>query len=423
MSSSFNTSEKWMARFLARFPRVKGVIKYFYRRVQYFFNRKSSKYYSSEVVREVAPQGYLSSFFGYYDRSPENTIGNILVHETQKGTADGPGGKEAILISVVNGSGDRISSVKTAAYNWQQGSRAIWLSSDRFIYNDFDPSQKLYVARIYSVSNNSIVASHGYPVQDAFSDRYYLSLNYRRLQALRPDYGYRNLPGASDAELRNLDRDGVWRVDIETGAVELIYTLAEADRLTGERAFVGGYAKFNHLMISPDGTQFLALHRRHSNGRRDDRLLVCGARGEGMKVLVDTGMVSHCSWVDTGTIIGFMRDREGRDGYRKVDIATGNMEVVAGGKLDKFGDGHPHARGDVFVTDTYPDRSAMQSLIMCNSRTGEIMKLGDFFHGLKFDGVARCDLHPRLSPDCKRVYFDSVFSGVRRLYSLELPEQ
>ncbi len=61
----------------------------------------------------------------------------------------------------------------------------------------------------------------------------------------------------------------------------------------------------------------------------------------------------------------------------------------------------------------------MQHLLLCNWKSGEIRRLGEFFHGFAYFGETRCDLHPRFSPDGKKIYFDSVFNGRRGLYVME----
>jgi hypothetical protein len=178
----------------------------------------------------------------------------------------------------------------------------------------------------------------------------------------------------------------------------------------------------NHLMISPDGSRALAIHRWYRHGRRYDRLLVVDPHGNtAAKILADSGMVSHCCWIDTNTVLGYLRGPDDTDRYWLLDIGSGRTTRLSTDSLHQCGDGHPHVRGDWFVTDTYPDKARMQQLFYCNWKTGEVRRLGEFFHGFSFDGDTRCDLHPRLSADGKRVYFDSVFSGRRRLYCVRTP--
>ena len=55
-----------------------------------------------------------------------------------------------------------------------------------------------------------------------------------------------------------------------------------------------------------------------------------------------------------------------------------------------------------------------------NIETGEIIKIGDFFHDLQHKGFTRCDLHPRFSDDGQSVYIDTIYTGKRQLCKIEL---
>jgi hypothetical protein len=116
-----------------------------------------------------------------------------------------------------------------------------------------------------------------------------------------------------------------------------------------------------------------------------------------------------------------MRGPGNIDGYWIVDVNKGTFSPCLQSELAKYGDGHPHVYGDWFVTDSYPNKARMQNLLLCNWKTNEVRELGEFFHSFDFQGESRCDLHPRFSPDGRAVFFDSVFSGKRKLYRMELP--
>ena len=151
-----------------------------------------------------------------------------------------------------------------------------------------------------------------------------------------------------------------------------------------------------------------------------DRLLLADAKTGDLHLLSDFGMVSHCFWVNEETVLGYLRGPGGKDGYWLVNVNSGTFVECMQNKLARFGDGHPHVYGDWFVTDTYPDKARMQHLLLCNWKTGELREIGEFFHGFEFEGENRCDLHPRFSPDGIAVFFDSVFTGKRQLYKMEL---
>ncbi|OOE88692.1 TolB-like translocation protein, partial [Salinivibrio sharmensis] len=287
--------------------------------------------------------------------------------------------------------------------------------------NDFDEKNHNYVARVFSIKENKEVTCFDKPVQDSCKTDYFISLNYQRLMTLRPDYGYRNLPTLNDDELNECEKDGLWRVDFETGKSELLISIADARNVKPRDEFDAAVHKFNHVMISPDGNRLIFMHRYLIGKRRFDRLLLADAKTGAMKLLSDFGMVSHCFWADDNTVLGYMRGPEEKDGYWLLDVDTGEFTPFAHEVLSKYGDGHPHVVGDWFITDTYPDKARMQHLLQCNWKTGEVKHVGEFFHCFQFSGETRCDLHPRLTPDGKAVYFDSVFTGERKLYRMELP--
>ncbi len=162
------------------------------------------------------------------------------------------------------------------------------------------------------------------------------------------------------------------------------------------------------------------IHRFFIGKRRFDRLLLGEKDGATLTLLANNRMVSHCFWADNNTILGYLRGPDSKDAYWLIDVDTGEFERLPNNALEGYGDGHPHVYKDWFVTDTYPDKARMQHLLLCNWKTGEVRELGQFFHGFQYKGETRCDLHPRFSPDGKSVYFDSVFSGVRKMYRMDV---
>ncbi len=421
MANEYGSVERKIAKLLARFPVLKAGIKKAYARLVFILNKKNFKYTS---IHKIAPVGdeTLNTFFGYYDKTPVSQDGFLLCHSTIHPTNLQPDTKKSlsILIFSLNDLTLPILEVKTKAYNWQQGARAHWLDSDSFIFNDFDDSNQRYISRVFSLRTRKEIKRYCLPVQDSFAQDYFLAINYRRIQALRPDYGYRNLPALNDKDMAELDQDGIWKVDQQTGESTLLYSIGKVIHTGFESVFKSAKHKINHVMISPDGDKFIFLHRYFVGNRKFDRLLMADARAGRLKILSNHGMVSHCFWINNSRVISYMRGPSGKDGYYLIDAHSGGIKPLFGGKLDAGGDGHPHVHGDWFVTDTYPDKSRMQHLFKANLATGETVELGQFFQGFNFGGETRCDLHPRVSPDGGKVFFDSVFNGKRKLYMMDL---
>lgn len=420
MSESFSPLERAIARILTKTPTAKRVVKNFYSKLVYFRSKKNYHYKSEFEIFCINRNQESESFFGYFDKSPVSESGYTLVHRTSSRTDRLPQSNHSVTIAVVDPNEELLFEVDTRTFNWQQGSRAHWLDSEHFIFNDFDDELQKYISRVFSIETQQEVKRFEHAVQDSFKSDYFLSLNYRRLMAMRPDYGYRNLPSLTEEELQQTDKDGIWKISIESGQSELLLSIDDVKAIDHQSSFDNATHKVNHVSISRSGEHFIFLHRYFVGQRRVDRLMLSTTDGKEVKTLAAYGMVSHCFWADDSTILGYLRGPGEKDAYWLIDIHTGNMTHFANGILDSYGDGHPHVVGDWFITDTYPDKARMQYLMLCNWKTGEVKRLGEFFHGFNFNGETRCDLHPRMSPDGNSVFFDSVFSGKRQLYRISL---
>lgn len=426
MSDQFSMVERHIAQLLSEFPRLKSFIKLSYTRAAYYLGggRRSSKMATRVAPLRVGPDD-AETFFGYYDKSPLSEHGWLLCHVARHPTTQPPQATRTIALQVYDFNSHELErpalSIDSHCYNWQQGTRAQWLNGDHFIFNDFDKKQQRYISRVYCVPERCEVSRYDYPVQDSWGRDYFLSLNYQRLYALRPDYGYRSLPPLDEAALSRLDNDGIWRIDQTCGAARLLYSLQDICNIAPQAEFRQAVHKVNHIMISPDGRQFVFLHRYLVGRRKLDRLMLAAADGSELRVLAAHGMVSHCFWLHDAAVLCYARGPSGFNGYYIVDTHTGTMTSLLNGALDVMGDGHPYIQGEWLVTDTYPDRRRMQYLVRANLKTGQIEELGRFHQSFRYGGETRCDLHPRIAPDGRYVFFDSVCQGGRRLYGLELP--
>ena len=420
MANNFSHWERMVARILNVSPRLKVSVKKIYQRVIYWLHKQP---FTSRTLHQLQKIGGNSaeSFFGYYDKSPLSPSGLFVIfHEAEETSIDLSRSRHSLEVVLADARDYRpISRFPSEAYNWQQGTRLQWISEDRFVFNDYDAREDAYVAQVCDATSARIIATLPAPVYDCFRDQFALTLNFDRLARLAPDYGYFCRMGRQ-CDLEALDADGVWRLDLKTGEKELIVSLAKLIALEPLQTMAGASHSVNHIMIAPDGERFIVIHRWYKAGRRFDRLVLMSVDGSDGKVLADEQMVSHCFWLTQERILAYLRGEGGRDCYWVLDVNEGGFRELKCPQLAKFGDGHPHAVGDWFVTDTYPDKARMQHLLLCNLRTGEFQELGEFFHGFNFDGETRCDLHPRLSHDRQHVFFDSVFSGERKLYRLGL---
>lgn len=417
--AQFSAKERLVARLLSSTPMLKKWIKKSYIRINSIIYHKN---YKSQILIDSIPVINLiapinpdnETFFGYYDKSPENDDGMIIYNESQRLTCKEPSPIIPMYISAVKRE-DIINISSTLCYNWQQGCRAQWINSNKICYNYFDgEGYKCVVHDIKNKDNNRV---YKYPVQDSFGESYFLSINYCRVMRLRPDYGYRNLPELNDEELKCVDNDGVIKIDYDSGDSQLVVSFSELIKISPKETFEDAFHKVNHVMISPDGKKFIFIHRWYEKGRRHDRLLLSDFGS--LKILSDDDMVSHMCWINDSELFGYLR-HDGIDGFYFIDIDDMRFTPCDALNVLKNGDGHPSCHGEWIVVDTYPDKSRMQHLYLYNRQTSEVHHLLEVYQSVKFYSESRCDLHPRFSSDGSRIYFDTVFTGKRRLAYIDI---
>ena len=310
----------------------------------------------------------------------------------------------------------------SVAWNWQQGSMAQWLPKKDAPLLAFNTIRDGILGCELIGLEEDAGRFIPWPIQALHPDGHeMLSLNYRRLSQLRPDYGY-SVEVANFSLNQDLERDGIWKVNLEAGTGKLLLSLAELAERNPVPEMNGAGHKVNHLIFSPSGKKYVFLHRFIGANGKFSRLYVADTEGSGLRLLLDTRMVSHYHWKDDNHLLVWGRTKEMGDHYYLIDVRTGGWYVIGEDILDKFGDGHctfsPDGRW--IVTDTYPDRARLQRLILYNLETNKYVIAGRFFSPPPFTNVYRCDLHPRWSPDGRWISIDSAHEGVRKTYFLDV---
>ncbi len=140
-----------------------------------------------------------------------------------------------------------------------------------------------------------------------------------------------------------------------------------------------------------------------------------------MRLLSDAGMVSHFDWQDDRTILAWARTREAGDHFYRIDDETARHTVFAGDVLRQ--DGHCSFSPDRrwLLTDTYPDKNGLQTLILYRIADARRFDIGRFFQPPELRGKPwRCDLHPRWNRDGTEVCIDSTHEGSRQMYVIDV---
>lgn len=414
--------EKIVSENLRKYPKLRTFIKLTYQRVMYTLSKvHKSKYHN--MVREirVTPKEK-EHFFGYYDKSPWNrTQKYILTLEVPFSDRHPQQGDKAI-IGIINSKNYQFTPlVTTNTWNLQQGSMEQWLGPEfdnKIIYNDMINNK--YVSIIYNIETKEkrII---GRPIYSVSKDgKKAVSLNFSRLHRLRPGYGYANLSDDTKGKNHPSD-DGIWYVDLEKNTSKLIISLEDIVNINPNETMKDAQHKFNHLDINPDRTRFMFLHRWEKKNIKHSRLYTANLDGTDLYCLADDQMISHCCWKNNHQILGWLRKKDIGDRYYLLNDKTTDYEIMGDGVLNM--DGHPSysPSGRYILTDTYPDKTRMRTLIIYDTVEKKRYDVGKYFAPFKYDGEVRCDLHPRWSRDGGKICFDSVHEGKRQLYIVDNP--
>lgn len=417
--SDFSQIERALASLLSGAPALKRLLKRHYLHLVYALAKKTNE--ADTPFTLMTPSLAGETFFGYYDKTPDNGDGIVLCHRSNDSTSSHPSKVKSIdVVGLTADLQDELFSFPTTAFNWQQGARLQWCTGSTFLFNDYDATRSRYVARLFDSGSRRFLSAYDLPVQDSYRSEFFLTVDYSRLAKLSPDYGYFR-SGAVNSLGINVSApnpaDGIWKVDIESGECHLLVPIEAVLRSLDKSTRRIAEHTVNHIMISPCGSKFIFFHRYYVRGVRNDRLMLAQADTGMIEVLLEEKVISHFTWINSETLLGFYSLGVDAPQYRILHLTEGlHTEFSA---FKGLPDGHPSCNAGKVLTDTYADRSSRQRLFMAEPGRPDPELLGSFLHGSKFFDVARCDLHPRFSSSGDRIYFDSVFSGKREFCALD----
>ena len=348
-------------------------------------------------------------FFGYYDLQ-QIQDGKLLVTTVPCGAKTDRDPATLRWVDMDHGTFHDIAT--TRAWCWQQGCRLRWhpTQPDTVLYNDVDGDR--YVCRIVHLEKGPVAVCPRALYDITPDGRYGLSLDYARLQRLRPGYGYDNLPDHS-AGAQIPEDDGIFLVGLESGPQELVVSYRQLVERSPEAADHENYV--NHISIAPDGERFMFFHLWKKGRRWDGRLYTARLDGSELRCIESSFIPSHYCWGGSDrlliTSVGF---GGGPSYYHLYDLTAGTVERLPGEELVR--DGHPtfFKDGRRFVSDTYPLEGDIQSLFIHGVDTVEREPICALYSDPRLFDEQRCDLHPRLSPDGRTITVDSTFRDGKR---------
>lgn len=379
---------------------------------------------TSNPAVHALTKGPQHHFFGYYDKSPWDASGTLLLAARASFMDRPPTPDDPLVIGVIDPSGEWTPLAETRAWNWQQGCMLQWLENDsrgEIIFNDIQDDR--FISRILNIHTGKERVLER-PVYTVSRDGSYgVSLNFSRLHHQRPGYGYAGIPDPN-CSVNTPEDDGLYSIDLRTGESHLILSLAAAANFEPKSEFLGRTHRFNHAQFNREGNRFAFLHRyQQGEGAPGHltRLLTVALDGSALWNSPFHDMVSHYDWDCNGTLIAWARHPQSGDGYHLLSDQSDQTEIIGRGTLTSDGHCSFSPDGKWILTDTYPDETLHRALLLYHLEERKKLDLLRLY-SMPLPDEIRCDLHPRWSPCGGKVCIDSTHEGTRQMYLINLEE-
>lgn len=407
-----------------KYPLIKYAIKTLYQGAFDLLPRRKNFLSGNYSYKE----GY---FFGFHDVSPFNEDETmILAHKLPFDLQMPKFGDEAEIgyIDFKEGKlGDFHKIADTTTWNFHKGCRLQWLDNNHIIYNtEKEGNLVTEIASLFTCETKRV----NYPIDavyNAVDKSLATSFSYKRLNRCMPGYGY---PVSDEDVVESCPKDdGLFLVDLNTGERKLLISLHELSIKIGNR-YLYDYSHFvTHSEFSKDGNYISFLYRCAPFGGEGKDLhktfiVVYNLQTTVSFVLPTQESGSHYVWNSKNEIIASCI-LNGKSCHVLYNVQKpDDYKIIAGDILNS--DGHQTFISDnVFVTDTYPDKYRMAKLYKVNISSNAVEEIASIYSPRKFQTKnvfkhIACDLHPRISSQGKYVSFDSVTTGKRSLFTMEL---
>ena len=240
-------------------------------------------------IRQIT-HGPRHHWFGYYDKlqfSPDGryVLGMSVNFENRKPTA-----QDEVRIGMVDlEDGDRwLDLGHSVSWGWQQGCMLQWRpgAAAEVMWNDRDGDH--FVTRSLNI-DTGIRRTWPWPFYALSPDGHRgVGVDFERIQAMRPGYGYPGVPDRNADCLRPAD-SGAWLLDWERDTRSMVISIEQAASVPADHpSHAAGKHYFNHLLFSPDGTRFIFLNRWRdvstgvATGNLHTRMFTVGVDGDGL---------------------------------------------------------------------------------------------------------------------------------------------
>lgn len=347
------------------------------------------------------------TYFGYYDiQSLSNDKSKLLSMAVDKDSAD------VGYFDVQDAKYYKVGS--TLAWNWQMGSRLRWFEDGKSIlFNDYDGED--FISRIVDLNGNEI-RRYSFPIYD-FDNKTQMAYytDFTILHHLREGYGYSNKK-INFKEYYTNSLNGVFVADMKSGQKKgCLITIDDLKKIKSDDSMDNAYHYINHITVNPYNGDIMFFHLWTNDIKTwKARMIFMSPGGQILQIIDNFDRPSHYAWKDNEHMLVSVMVGA-RTEYRLYNYVNYEEKLEEGIKTD----GHPvYINSRYFLTDTYPNRCAMQSIYVCDSKLNTYKNVFSIYHSPKKVGVDRCDLHPRYKDNL--INIDTVQGKYRCQYMLEL---
>ncbi len=369
-------------------------------------------------------------FFGYYDLQPWSADGHWhLCHRVAFMDRLPTAADRAELGMIRMSDYQFVPLAATYAWNFQQGAMLQWhpQKPEEIIYNvAFAAAYKTAIKNIRTGDVRFLPR----PIASVSPDgRRGLSINFSRLFDFRPGYGYAGIADPFAAASAPAE-DGIYLLDIETGAERLIIPLAKIAELFAKK-FGGKPPKIvvNHMTFNPAGERFVFLARSMPMpGEKNSGWLTLVAtadtEGQNIHIFEGFGSASHYWWRDSERLLIYAdRQEAGKIALCLLRDQSQEYEVLDQGFFTFDGHCSYSPDGRFILYDSYPDAEGYRQLFIYDLRKRQPLHLARLFSGRWQDEAIhdiRCDHHPRWNRQGTAISFDSIHEGHRHVYWMDV---
>lgn len=388
------------------------------------------------VPAKVLTSGPKHHWFGYYDKLQFDPSGKYILTAQVDFEGRSPSPGDTIRVGMIDlEKENRWTELGTSvAWGWQQGCMLQFIpgSASKVIWNDRQEDQ--FVSHIKDIHTGE-QKTLPFPVYTLSPDgRTALSVDFERINDLRPGYGYAGIPD-TNREMLAPGNAGIYLCDLEAGDRELIISIADMNSMplkkSDDPAFKDFYTQknwFNHLLFNTDGSRFVFLHRWKATskgkvGGFGTLMYSSDLYGNDIRIVDGSGYTSHFIWRDPEHLAMWTKHK-GQDGFFLFkDDGSDTAVQIGEGIMTRNGHNTYLPGNEWILNDTYPDKERQQHVYLYHVPTGKRIPIGDFYLDPDYKGEWRCDTHPRYSPDGTKVVIDCpVGDQGRQLVLLDIRE-